>query len=416
MYLILLCGRSGAKACFPSTYFPSLSGERCGFNHVVGANVQSHVPNRPRSPHLNIHYALLSSSIKPSVICFELDEKSYKLRHRMLKLIFGRLLQGLVVLLIVSALTFTLLAKAGGDALTALGADPLVSEQAIDELRRTYGLDKPLHTRYLRWLGEVTRGRMGQSFYYHAPVGGLVRSRLINTLILAAFSLSFAWAVALSFGALAARRVGSWADYLCSAIILLAASTPRIVLALFALAFAVRASLSIGASSTPNGDGISSLLQRVILPGLVLGVPLIALFLAQVREGLGTALREEFVQVARAKGLTERAVIFKHALRSALNPLITIFGYSLGGLVSGSVIVETVLGWPGLGQLSVVAVRNRDVPLLMGVVLVTATAVFAGNLIADILLRLNDPRLRRETETATAKTSGAATAPPARAG
>ena len=102
------------------------------------------------------------------------------------------------------------------------------------------------------------------------------------------------------------------------------------------------------------------------------------------------------MQVARAKGLTERAVILRHALRAALNPLITIFGYSLGGTISGSVIVETVLGWPGLGQLSVVAVRSRDVPLLMGVVLVTSTAVLAGNLVADILLRFNDPRLRRE--------------------
>ncbi|HEX8775653.1 MAG TPA: ABC transporter permease [Pyrinomonadaceae bacterium] len=327
----------------------------------------------------------------------------------MLKLIFGRLLQGLLVLLIVSALTFTLLAQAGGDALTALGSDPLVSEQAINELRHTYGLDRPLHTRYLRWLGEIARGRMGQSFYYHAPVGDLVLSRLVNTLMLAAFALSFAWAVALSLGALAARRANVWADHLCSAIILLAASTPRIVLALVALAFAVRTSLSIGPSSAPTGNGVSSLIMRLILPGLVLGVPLIALFLAQVRDGLGTALGEEFVRVARAKGLTERAVVFKHALRSALNPLITIFGYSLGGLVSGSVIVETVLGWPGLGQLSVVAVRNRDVPLLMGVVLVTATAVFVGNLIADILLRLNDPRLRRDAEVTTAKASSAAT-------
>jgi peptide/nickel transport system permease protein len=326
----------------------------------------------------------------------------------MLKLIFGRLLQGLLVLLIVSALTFSLLATAGGDALTALRSDPLVSEQAIGELSRTYGLDRPLHVRYLRWLGEMTRGRMGQSFFYHVPVGDIISSRLVNTLTLASFALVFAWAIALSLGALAARRAGSWADHLCSAIILLAASTPRIVLALIALAFAVRTSLfSIGAGTALAGTATTtatSSLMRVVLPGVVLAVPLVALFLAQVREGLGAALNEEFVQVARAKGLTERAVIFKHALRSALNPLITIFGYSLGGVVSGSVIVETVLGWPGLGQLSVVAVRNRDVPLLMGVVLVTASAVFVGNLIADILLRLNDPRLREE-QRATEKTS-----------
>jgi peptide/nickel transport system permease protein len=328
----------------------------------------------------------------------------------MLTLIFGRLLQGLVVLLIVSALTFGLLAAAGGDALTALRSDPLVSEQAIDELSRTYGLDQPLHVRYLRWLELIAHGQMGQSFFYHAPVGAIIRSRLVNTLVLAACALLFAWAVALALGAQAARRPRSWADHLCSVTILLAASTPRIVLALLALAFAVRTSLfNVGPSSAALGESASRSLARVVVPALVLSIPLVALFLAQVRDGLGAALGEEFVQVARAKGLGERAVIFKHALRSALNPLITIFGYSLGGVVSGSVIVETVLGWPGLGQLSVVAVRNRDVPLLMGVVLVTATAVLFGNLIADILLRLNDPRLRERERRGEVKTDGGAT-------
>lgn len=326
----------------------------------------------------------------------------------MLKLIFGRLLQGLIVLLIVSALTFSLLAAAGGDALTALQSDPLVSEQTIKELRRTYGLDRPLHVRYLRWLTDLAQGRMGQSFFYKAPVGTLLRSRLFNTLTLAVTALIFAWAVALVLGALSARRArGSLIDRLCSVVILLSASTPRIVLALVALALAVRTSLfNVGAASFSSEESAANSLARLLVPALVLSVPLIALFLAQVRDGLRAALFEEFVQVARAKGLAERVVIFRHALRAALNPLITIFGYSLGGVVSGSVIVETVLGWPGLGQLSVIAVRNRDAPLLMGVVMVTATAVLAGNLVADILLRLNDPRLGDE-ERGSAKTSNA---------
>jgi peptide/nickel transport system permease protein len=313
------------------------------------------------------------------------------------------------VLLVVSALTFALLAAAGGDALTALRSDPLVSEQAIRELRHTYGLDQPVHVRYARWLGDAVRARLGQSFFYHAPVGQIIRARLFNTLTLSLCALLFAWAIALSLGATAARRAGSWADHLCSALILLASSTPRIVLALLALTLAVRTSLFNVAGAQAAGESAGGSLSRVVVPALVLSVPLVALFLAQVREGLGAALRAEFVQVARAKGLRERAVIFRHALRSALNPLITIFGYSLGGLVSGSVIVETVLGWPGLGQLSVVAVRNRDVPLLMGVVMVTAGAVLLGNLIADILLHLNDPRLRRAGEAATVKRAGGAT-------
>ena len=177
-------------------------------------------------------------------------------------------------------------------------------------------------------------------------------------------------------------------------VILLTASTPRIVLALVALAIVARTSwFTVGGATMATTGDIG--LLRILPPAIVLSLPLVALFLAQVREGLRASLRTDFVQVARAKGLPESAVILRHAMRDALNPLITIFGYSLGGVMSGSVIVETVLGWSGLGSLSVGAVQNRDVPLLMGVVMITATAVLAGNLLADILLRINDPRLRR---------------------
>jgi peptide/nickel transport system permease protein len=313
----------------------------------------------------------------------------------MLKLILNRCLQGILVLLVVSMLTFTLLAAAGGDALTALGSDPLVSEETIQRQRRIYDLDQPLAIRYARWLGDMARGRMGHSLFYNAPVWAIIRPRLFNTLTLAATSLLIAWMVALAFGSLAARRAGSWIDRLCGALILLAASTPRIVLALAALAFTAHSPLFASDAAVSGLAGGESP-ARLLLAALVLCVPLIALFLAQTRDGVRSALVEEFVQVARAKGLPERAVVMRHALRAALNPLITIFGYSLGGVLSGSVIVETVLGWPGLGQLSVTAVRSRDVPLLMGVVMVTATAVLVGNLVADILLRVNDPRLRRE--------------------
>ncbi|MDX6694043.1 MAG: peptide/nickel transport system permease protein [Blastocatellia bacterium] len=330
-----------------------------------------------------------------------------------LKLILNRALQGLLVLLIISALVFALLAATGGDALSALSADPLVSEETVESLRHVYELDQPLPVRYTRWLMKAARGDLGESFYYRAPVSSLLWPRLLSTLLLATVALLLAWTVALLLGSLAARRKGSWIDRACGLLILLATSTPRIVLALVALAFAARTQwFSIGVDT--GGAGSVASLRRVLLPALVLCVPLIALFLAQTREGLKAALAEEFVQVARAKGLTERAVVLRHALRAALNPLITIFGYSLGGVVSGSVIVETTLGWPGLGQLSVVAVRSRDVPLLMGVVLVTATAVLIGNMLADILLRLNDPRLREdESRAASAEITAAAATPAA---
>ena len=319
----------------------------------------------------------------------------------MLKLIFSRLWQGFIVLLIVSALTFALLAAAGGDALTAMQSDPLVKQETMENLRRVYGLDQPLPVRYARWLANATLRRdLGSSFYFHAPVSGIIAPRLLNTLLLASVALFISSSFAFALGAWAARRQRTWIDRLSSAIVLLAASTPRLVLALVALALAARTSFFVVSSAPASNAGltIGGTLPRIILPALVLSVPLVALFLAQAREGIGTALVEDFVQVARAKGLPERVVILRHALRAALNPLITIFGYSLGAAISGSVIVETILGWSGLGQLSVIAVRSRDVPLLMGVVLITSTAVLAGNLLADILQRTNDPRLRDDEQ------------------
>ena len=257
----------------------------------------------------------------------------------MLKLIISRFFQGVVVLLVVSILTFALLAAAGGDALTALRTDPSVSEETIEKQRRIYGLDQPLMVRYARWLASAAKGELGWSLSFDAPVSQVLRPRLLSTLILALAALALAWTIALFVGSRAARRPHGWIDKLCGALILLASSTPRIVLALVALAVAARTSLfSIGAEASYTGGSLLNLL----LPAFVLSVPVIALFLAQVRDGLGVALREEFVQVARAKGLSERVVTIRHALRSALNPLITIFGYSLGGLVSGSVIVERV--------------------------------------------------------------------------
>lgn len=320
----------------------------------------------------------------------------------MLRLVVSRLWQGALVLMVVSALTFGLLAAAGGDALTGLREDPLVTEEVLAEMRRVYGLDQPVHVRYARWLGRLARGDLGHSVTFHAPVWRILRPRLLSTLLLSALALVIASVFSLALGAWAARGGGGgWRARLCEGVVLFTASAPRTLLALAALAFAVRTSLFDAGPASDARAGAWATPARLLLPALVLSVPVVARLLAQTRDGLSASLREEFVQVARAKGLPERAVIMRHALRSALNPIITVFGLSIGGLISGSVIVETVLGWPGLGQLSVAAVRGRDVPLLMAVVLITSTAVLAGNLLADILQRANDPRLRHE-ETARA--------------
>jgi peptide/nickel transport system permease protein len=313
----------------------------------------------------------------------------------MLKLILARLLQSVLVLLIISFLIFALLTRAGGDAASALD-NPRGSEEMIEKIRRIHGLDRPLMERYLNWVAEAARGDLGHSFILHAPVWSLIRVPLLRTVALATVALLIAWSVALTLGIAAARRAGSWPnvmDRLCSAVILLAASTPQLALALLALAFISSTPLmNVVGPATNSGVGVWSF--RVIPPAIILSVPLLALFLAQTRVAVREALDEEFVRVARARGAPEWMVLLRHALRPGAGPLITIFGFSLGGVMSGSVVVETVMGWPGLGQLTVSAVETRDIPLLLGVTLVATAAVMAGNLAADILQRLNNPRLR----------------------
>ncbi|MEJ7714048.1 MAG: ABC transporter permease [Pyrinomonadaceae bacterium] len=300
--------------------------------------------------------------------------------------ILSRLSQALLALFVISILTFALLAAVGGDALTALRGDPQISEEAIRRLSYVYNLDQPLPLRYARWLFQlVSRGDFGQSFSYQTSVWSVLKPRLLATTLLAAAALIIALLTSALLGSMSASRPNSLIDRLSGLLILLAASTPRIVLALAMLAL-----MASGMLQSSRG----SFAWQLVLPALVLSVPLIAIFLAQTRDALKAALALDFVQVARAKGLRETTILWRHALPAALNPMITTFGYSLGSLMSGSVVVESILNRPGLGQLSVAAVRARDVPLLMGVVMLTSTAVLAGNLLADLLLRLSDPRLR----------------------
>jgi peptide/nickel transport system permease protein len=309
----------------------------------------------------------------------------------MIKLILSRLLQGVLVLLIISVLIFWLLTRAGGDAVSI--DNPRGSEETIKKIRSIYGLDRPLMERYRNWLAEAARGDLGHSLVLQAPVWSLIRLPLLRTGILATVALLIAGSLSLMLGIAAARRPGSLVDRLCSVIILLASSTPHLALALLALALIYSTPLMSIVGPPTNADaGVWSF--RVIPPAIILSVPLLVLFLAQTRVAIREALDEEFVRVARARGAPEWMVLLRHALRPAAGPLITVLGLSLGGVMSGSVVVETVMGWPGLGQLTVSAVETRDVPLLLGVTLAASASVMAGNLAADILQRLNNPRLR----------------------
>ena len=288
-----------------------------------------------------------------------------------------------MMILIVSAVTFALLSFAGGDALTQLRDNPQISAVTIERLRSVYGLDQPLPIRYFRWLSGAVTGNLGESTYFRVPVSGLVWARSISTFLLgtAAFAIALAFAVPLSL--IGVRYHSTAIAALIDLLILLSASTPRIVLALVALAISVR----LTASAMSSG-------VLFWLAALALSAPLISVFLAQLYGELQRTMREDFIKLARAKGLSESAVIIRHAIRPALNPVLTIAGLSLGAVLGGSVIVESVLGRQGLGTLMVSAVRARDLPLVMGIVLFTSTAVWLGNAIGELLQAVNDKRIR----------------------
>lgn len=291
------------------------------------------------------------------------------------------------MILVVSAATFALLSSAGGDALAGIRDNPQISAKTIADLEAAYGLDRPIVERYFSWLGSAARGDLGESLSFRIPVAGIVLSRFRYTAILAASALVLASVVSFGLAILSARFRASVLSGVIEALILLTASTPRIVLALLALVIALYFSISA------SGGGEISVFQFAA-GSIVLAVPLVSIFLAQIRDGLRDAMNEDFVKLARAKGLSEWTVITRHALRAAINPFLTLFGLSLGALLGGSVIVETVLGWPGIGALTVAAVRSRDVPLVMGVVLVSSLAVWMGNTAAEFLQLANDPRMR----------------------
>jgi peptide/nickel transport system permease protein len=301
----------------------------------------------------------------------------------MIKLLLRKCLQGLMMILIVSAVTFALLGFAGGDALTQLRDNPQISEKTIERLRSVYSLDQPLPTRYFRWLCGAVTGDLGESTYFRVPVSSLVWARSVNTFLLGTAAFAIALTIAVPLSLIGVRYRSTMMAALIDFVILVTASTPRIVLALVALAISIRLTASARSSAV-----------LFWLAALALSAPLISAFLAQLYGELQQTMREDFIKLARAKGLSERAVIFRHAVRPALNPVLTIAGLSLGGVLGGSVIVESVLGRDGLGTLMVSAVRTRDLPLVMGIVLLTSTAVWLGNALGELLQAVNDKRIR----------------------
>lgn len=314
-----------------------------------------------------------------------------------------RLLTAIPTLLIVSIIGFALVNAAPGDSLSELTQDSRISKQAVERMREQYGLNEPLWKRYLTWLKGAVKGDLGISMSERLPVRTLLADRMWNTLKLALSAALIALLAGIAMGTLAARYSGGWLDRVLGWFTVLSISTPRIVLGIIALVIAARTGLfpigDVHSMNAPKDWSMTAMLdsiQHLVLPALVLSLPLIAVYLRQTRNGLLQTLNADFIRTARAKGLSEGRVIGKHAARVAAGPVITLSGYVVAALLGGSVLVETVMSWPGIGALAVNATRTRDVPVMMSVLMLTVALMILGNLIADLVLVWADPRIARE--------------------
>jgi peptide/nickel transport system permease protein len=270
-------------------------------------------------------------------------------------------------------------------------------EQSLAEIRAYYGLDRPIHEQYLRWIGGVLQGDFGTSLRIGQPVLELVLAKLPVTLQLGGMAFAIACLIGIPMGVLSAVRKDSAWDYAANAIALWGLSTPNFWLGIMLI---LLVSVELGwlppsGYVSPFEDWKQSL-ATTIMPAFVLGNSIAAVFMRHTRAAMLQALNQDYVRTARAKGLGEKAVVGKHALRNALVPVVTLGALELGAVFSGAVLTEQVFTIPGFGKLVVDAVFNRDYLVVQGVVLVTATAYVGFNLLADIAYFLVNPRLRQQ--------------------
>jgi peptide/nickel transport system permease protein len=292
---------------------------------------------------------------------------------------------------------------APGDPFSAAIENPSVTPEVRARLRAAWGLDRPLPEQYVRWLGSVARGELGHSLSQHRPVRAAIADAVPPTLLLAGTGLLAAFAIGITLGAWQAARRGRPAERLTSAATLALAAVPDFWLALVAmLAFAYWLPIFPVSGMIDAGDHdylslagrMADRVHHLVLPATVLAALTAAGIARYQRAALLDALGEDWARTARAKGVTERAVVLRHALRNALGPTLALVGLSLPALAGGAVFVEKVFAWPGMGLLTLNAVASRDYPLIMGCVLAGSALVALGSLLADALAALVDPRMR----------------------
>ena len=312
----------------------------------------------------------------------------------MLSFLGKRLLQLVPTLFFVSVIIFLLQHLLPGDpALVMAGEEK--DPQVIEEVRRQYHLDQPIPIQYVYWVSGVLRGDLGESLRIKQPVLDLVLQKLPVTIQLATMAMAIALVIGVAAGVVAAVKKDSAWDYAANAFALWGISTPNFWLGIMLIfLFSVRLGWLPASGYVPLSEDWRASLAATIMPAFVLGNAIAAILMRHTRSAMLSVLESDYVRTARAKGLPERTVILKHAMRNALTPVITLGALELGTLLSGAVLTEQIFSIPGFGKLIVDAVFNRDYAVVQGVVLVTATIYIGLNLLADIAYVLVNPRLR----------------------
>jgi peptide/nickel transport system permease protein len=311
-------------------------------------------------------------------------------------------------LLLICFITFLFIDLAPGDVLAKYRFDPRISSETVKKIEHQYHFDKPGIIQFGYWIGNLCRGDLGYSFAREAKVTDVILERAFNTFTLGLFSILFTWLIAVPLGIYAAVHQYSWGDRILSAISYFGMSLPTFFFALVLMFLVylgrdlpIIGAIPIGGMLSPNYDEFSWLAKigdralHLVIPVFVLTIVSLAGLQRISRGNMLEELRKQYVTTARAKGLPESRVIYGHALRNAINPLITLFGFEFSSLLSGAALLEIIINWPGLGSLMLEAVRSQDTFLVMGDLLMGGVMLIFGNLVADILLVIADPRIRK---------------------
>ncbi|MGA8555186.1 MAG: ABC transporter permease [Candidatus Acidiferrales bacterium] len=319
----------------------------------------------------------------------------------MIGYITRRVVHVVFLLIGVSVLSFFFLQLAPGNYFDDMRLNPAISPGSIVALKAQYGVDKSLPVRYARWLSSVLHGDMGYSFAYNRPVARLLWARAENTLLLTIPATLVAWLIAIPLGVWMASHRGGYTDRFASAGIAGVVTIPDVIIALGLLLFAVHTHwfpvggmLSLNSETMGFGKRLINLGSHLALPIAALVLGMLPFLVRHVRSSVSDALDAAFVRNARAHGISNGRIVFRYALPAAANPLISLFGFSIGVLLSASLLIEVVMSWPGLGPFLLEAIMARDFYVVIGVVMLSSVLLSIGTLLSDVLLFSIDPRIR----------------------